>query len=669
MNQICCKILIFLFLIVSSFQYVTAQNKTDSLRFVLQEEPENPTILNDLATALIPDSLTEGRKLALKALAIAEETKNLEEQARALYAIGDSWWYKQDFATAIGWFGKSAICWEKVGNQLEAAACYNDMGYSSVEIDRIDDALRYYKKSLQLLLEIDDEENLAAVIANIGQVYFRVSNYDSAIFYNEQAIALSEVPGMEEELTASLGNLGLVYKTMGDYDKALEYYTRAMEISKRMNFSRHIAVDLNNIAAVYVAWQQYEIAADYFGQALEIDKNSGNLAHMEMTLSNLANAIQSLGYPDSALVMFQESLAISEKLGRYGNSAIKRINIGTLYFEAGQYREALTYFIAATETAKQIGLRHVTAGGLQNIGATYSALGNFKEAETYLDEAFALATEIGALPLVRETYKTRSKLYERMGKPQQALEAYRNYSNIKDSLFTEKSQTKLADMEARYETEKKQQQIEILIKDNQIHEANLNRKQTTLIGLSAGVLILLIASVVITMLFVQKSKANRKLVEKNLELMNKNEIAHGSVHSDFAHTTVNDKGQEKLLTGLDRLMKEDKVFSQPQISLAGLAEKLETNTTYLSKAINEHFNTNFSTYLNNFRIREAQKMFADQLHKSMTLEGIAGSVGFHSRSTFNTAFRKFSGVTPTVFIKNLREITKTKKSEDMLKHN
>ena len=204
--------------------------------------------------------------------------------------------------------------------------------------------------------------------------------------------------------------------------------------------------------------------------------------------------------------------------------------------------------------------------------------------------------------------------------------------------------------------------------DNQIHEANLNRKQTALIGLSAGLLILLIASSVITILFVQKSRANRKLVEKNLELMRQDDEDNKSLKTEIRPTAVNEDKIEGIINALDRLMKRDRVFSQSQLSLSDLAEKLETNTTYLSKAINENFNANFSTYLNNFRVREAQKMFANQQHKSMTLEGIAGSVGFHSRSSFNTAFRKFSGVTPTVFIKNIHSITKTKNLENILQN-
>ena len=101
------------------------------------------------------------------------------------------------------------------------------------------------------------------------------------------------------------------------------------------------------------------------------------------------------------------------------------------------------------------------------------------------------------------------------------------------------------------------------------------------------------------------------------------------------------------------------MFLQPQLSLIELAQKLETNTAYLSRIINEHFDANFSNYLNKLRVREAQLMFAENKQQSMTLEGIAGSVGFHSRSTFNSAFKKITGVTPSIYIKNLDQLTKT----------
>jgi AraC-like DNA-binding protein len=66
--------------------------------------------------------------------------------------------------------------------------------------------------------------------------------------------------------------------------------------------------------------------------------------------------------------------------------------------------------------------------------------------------------------------------------------------------------------------------------------------------------------------------------------------------------------------------------------------------------------------MNQLRIQEAQKMFAEGKHKIMSIEGIADAVGFHSRSVFNLHFKKFSGVTPSVFIANLKTVHATKQA-------
>jgi|GEM_PF-361490 len=646
--------------------YLQGQNSLDSLKTELKNSPQNAALINDLAEALIPDSINEGRSYAHQALSIAQQSENLEEQARALYTIGDTWWYEQDFATAIEWFGKSAITWEQVDNLWEAAACYNEMGASGVEIDRFDDALRNYKKSLRLLLKVDDEEYIAAVIMNIARVYQGVSKFDSAIYFNQQAIALCEVPGKEMELSTALGNLGMVYKQMGNYDKALEYYERAYTIAKTVGDSALIAVDLNNIAALHTAWEKYDIAADYFRQALAIDKKTGDLAQTEITLNNLAIVIQNQGYPDSALKIFQEALTISDKLGRYGNSALKKLNIGSVYHEMGQYHEAISYYTDALETCRELGLRNFAAGGLQNLGAAWLALGNLNKAEIILDQALAIAIEINARPTLQKVYEVQSKLYEKMGETQLAFQAYRNYSMLKDSMFTEKSQAKIAEMEVRYQTEKKEQQIEILVKDSQLHEAEMRKKQLTLIGLSGGLLFVLLAGGIITWLYLQKSRANRKLVEKNIELMQQEEEKETFDQESDLISQLENEEKYRIISLLDALMREDKFFTQPQLSLSDLAEKLDTNTAYLSRFVNEHFKTNFSSYLNKLRVREAQLMFAENKHRSMTLEGIAGSVGFHSRSTFNAAFKKITGLTPSVYIKNMNEISKKHKMEKSL---
>jgi AraC-like DNA-binding protein len=106
---------------------------------------------------------------------------------------------------------------------------------------------------------------------------------------------------------------------------------------------------------------------------------------------------------------------------------------------------------------------------------------------------------------------------------------------------------------------------------------------------------------------------------------------------------------EDLIKRLNELMKEEKIYLNPQIAQSEVAKKLNTNTAYLSKIINDQLSSNFSNYINQFRIEEAKNMIRDNEQNNFTFEGIAQSVGFNSKSAFNLAFKKFTGKTPSQF--------------------
>lgn len=632
------------------------QNSADSLWTELQKDPQNPRLINDYAEVIVPDFPDSARNLAQHAILLSSKAKNFNELARAQFIMGDLAWYAQDFADAASWFAKSAESFLQDKNLLMAANGYNDMAFALNQIDRYEEALLAYRKSLALLLRIDDEENLPAVLVNIGQVHQKLGRIDSAIFYNQQSVSLTDIPGREEEYSAALGNLGFIYKNMGDFEKAIGYYTRALEISKKMNKPVWMATDLNNIANVYSLWQKYDLAKSYLKQSISISKQQNDLAGMEINLNNLAYAYQEAGDLDSALVLYNQSAAIAEDLGRFGNLAVRKINIGMIYYRKGDYETAAKYVKEGLATNRRLGLKLSVSGALQSLGMIYMAKKQPEMAKAYFDEALIIAEKLNARIILEKIYEGQSKLFEQTGEYRKSLESYRKYVAIKDSVFTKNSQTQLAEMQARYETEKQQQQIELLLKDVQLQKTELRRKQVTLFSLTGGIAFLMLSILIIWFLYIQKSKANRKLVEKNLELMKQEE----KVASNFVATEekqgLPDEEKNRILLNLDRLMKTEKAFRQKQISLNALASGLSTNTTYLSRIINENFGMNFSNYLNAYRIREAQKMFGQNKHESMTLEGIAESIGFQSRSTFNAAFKKITGVTPSVYLKNLKEI-------------
>ena len=101
-------------------------------------------------------------------------------------------------------------------------------------------------------------------------------------------------------------------------------------------------------------------------------------------------------------------------------------------------------------------------------------------------------------------------------------------------------------------------------------------------------------------------------------------------------------------------MKSEKPHLNPNISIQLMSELMDTNRTYLSKAINTVLETNFSKFINEYRISEAIKLISEEFTSNHTVEALAQQSGFANRAVFNSAFKKQTGVTPSFFIANFK---------------
>ena len=100
------------------------------------------------------------------------------------------------------------------------------------------------------------------------------------------------------------------------------------------------------------------------------------------------------------------------------------------------------------------------------------------------------------------------------------------------------------------------------------------------------------------------------------------------------------------------LIKIEKLYENPELTLSDVSKKLLTNASIVSKAINSGFQMNFNNFINHYRIKAVKEMFLQGEHKKQTLLGIAFDCGFNSKATFNRAFKKNTGFSPKEFLKH-----------------
>ncbi len=120
----------------------------------------------------------------------------------------------------------------------------------------------------------------------------------------------------------------------------------------------------------------------------------------------------------------------------------------------------------------------------------------------------------------------------------------------------------------------------------------------------------------------------------------------------YEKSTLSDQAADKYLSDLINAMEIKKLYLDNSLTLQKLADELDLPSYHLSQIINERLNQNFFDFINSYRVKEAKKLLTDPKGELLTILAVAEEVGFNSKSAFNAAFKKNSGMTPTEFKKN-----------------
>ena len=241
----------------------------------------------------------------------------------------------------------------------------------------------------------------------------------------------------------------------------------------------------------------------------------------------------------------------------------------------------IDYFNKSLNLYKEIGEQRGVANSTKNIGSVYVENKEYQKGFEYYFKALQIASSVGAKDVVQNCYKDMSEAFERMKDYKNAYEYHKKYSDLKDSLLNEEASKQIAEMQTKYETEKKEQQITLLNKDKELQDAQLNRQKIIIWSVAGGLLIVLSLSIFI---FRERRKSEKLLlnilpVETAKELKAKGKASPKYYESvtvmftDFkGFTTIAEKlSAEELVSELDFIFKKfDEIISKYNI------EKIKT---------------------------------------------------------------------------------------------
>lgn len=151
-------------------------------------------------------------------------------------------------------------------------------------------------------------------------------------------------------------------------------------------------------------------------------------------------------------------------------------------------------------------------------------------------------------------------------------------------------------------------------------------------------------------------ESNHALYEKNMQLIKNADDKRKESLEKYAGSSLKNEEKERLMQQINHVMNETEHPFSPDFSIEQLATLCQSKYKYVSQVIHEQTGYNFNQYLNSFRIQEACRRMKDQeQYGRYTLEALANSIGFKSRSAFIASFKKNTGLSPSEFLKIVRE--------------
>ena len=524
------------FIFVSCLLY-SQDNKIDSLLEALDNsKPEiRAEVLNSLATEYLSADLVKSNQYADEALKISEKTNNQKEKASAIKTLGSIYLYKGELDKALDYYQKSQEIKRILDDKKGVADLYFNFGYIYKKQNKFEKAINSYENALKIYGEIGMPEEVAAALRSKGQLYFFLGSFDRAVSQFEQAYEISKKLNDDAGKANSLQMLGIIYQEWANYEKALECYQNSIKIYEVQNDKVGIANTLNNIGLVYKDWGKYSETEYglYEQKALENFKNSFELMSelndkygMANSLVNIGSIYEKLDSVDLALENYHKALSFEEEIGDKNGSAGTLENIGVILSKKKMENEkALEYLNRSLEIRNELGNKQGIASTLQNIGSIHIKLKNYGKATDYLNQSLILARELNKKELVKDIYDAFSLIYDLQGNYKLAFEYYKKFIAVKDSMFSEESHERITELETKYETEKKQKEIELLNNKQKLQDEQIENQKNLIITFIIGFIMFIIFTILIIREYRQKRKANLLLAEQKQEIQAQRDLA------------------------------------------------------------------------------------------------------------------------------------------------
>ncbi len=374
------------------------------------------------------------------------------------------------------------------------------------ETNNQDSSFYYLQKGKALSESLQFDKGMYYYYQQSAVLSFTKGNYDAAMKTSVEGLTLARKLKDSSKVIAMLNNMGIIQGYFGNFADQLNYTLQVMTIIEKIKDSTKLSGIYHNLSNSYHNLGQYRKGIEAAGYSIYLwSKLNLRNDYVNRAYATLAQCYDGLRMKDSALYYYDVAIKESVRLNdKYAEGAIYGYKCNLL---AGMNRFAdmLSAAQKSLLLSRELQSRQMLASSLYNIAYAQFFNGNNAEAKKNINEALAIAIQDSLRDELKNSYSVLSYIAARDGDYATSIMAKQKADSISDTFLNEKVLKSTADLEKKYETEKKDTQIKL-------QKVEIQRKSTfnyILIGSAATLLL-------VSLLSYRNYRQKRKLQQQRI---------------------------------------------------------------------------------------------------------------------------------------------------------
>lgn len=490
----------------------------------------------------------------------------------------------------------------------------------------------------------------------IGQSYLATDQYDSTYRYFQMGMRLWDSMDSLSRTDDAYKAMCVIYNGLGiysisverNYERAISYFLSGLRLTdKSKEMSNYYAIFGSNLV------HSYYLLSDTTGldYAMEVYRHGKNLEDPYILHAGCYSAALMYylkGDTDKALTFLGE-------IFRDDSDVFYKMAVYCLYADLlsakGDTAEALIWYRKALANLDTNSVT-TSISVYKSYGEFLTAQGRYGEAADILEAGVRLAETSGNKVYTYRLYELLSEDYDSLGQYDRALEMFRKFYQETSDINLLEQERSVSSLLRKYENEKHGREI-------QEHNLVIMKRSRELMFAIFIIIIVLIGLVALLVIYRHKNRLYTQIVRQYKEALEREKELQEKISDrqseKYSNSSLTDDKNNELYSRLERLMKEERLYRDCNLTREKVAERLDSNRTYISQVVNNRTGMSFGAWLNAYRIQEAIEILSDK-NNDIPLKALCQELGFNTLGTFYRLFTEKVGMPPAKYRSIIRQL-------------